>query len=44
MALTQSEINEIAKKSEIISNLNVVDFLKMIKDKVAKWKGQMNGN
>ena len=33
MALTQSEIDEIASKSEAINELNVVEFITMIKER-----------
>lgn len=36
--MTQQEINEIAEKSKVIKNLNVMEFLKMIEEKAKAWK------
>ena len=38
MPMTKSEIEEIAKKSQVIVRLNVTEFLKTIKDRAEKWK------
>lgn len=38
MAIEQKEIEEIANKAKVIVKLNVMEFLKTIKERAEKWK------
>ena len=42
--MDRDELKELEKKVKIITNLDISQFLKMIKEKALSWKDKLNGN
>ncbi len=42
--MDKKELKELEKKVKIITDLNVSQFLKNIKEKALSWKDKLNGN
>ena len=41
MALTQSEIKEISEKAEVLNDLNIVEFITMIKERFEQYTKEL---